>query len=145
MQTPLVMWPVMHAGNPITPLWTEWHTGVKIWPCPKLRLRAVISTIDCSWPWPLVAHPSSLTVHGPDSWWPTPYHRLFMAFTVSGPPIIAVYGFESKRPTHHYRPFINPSKLQCAAKYSPSNLHSIMSGESEGSNQEQGRVPQGKL
>ena len=24
------------------PLWTEWQTGVKILPCPKLRLRAVI-------------------------------------------------------------------------------------------------------
>ena len=23
------------------PLWTEWHTGVKTLPCPKLRLRAV--------------------------------------------------------------------------------------------------------
>ena len=23
------------------PLWTEWHTGVTILPCPKLRLRAV--------------------------------------------------------------------------------------------------------
>ena len=25
-----------------SPLWTEWQTGVKILPCPKLRLRAVI-------------------------------------------------------------------------------------------------------
>ena len=24
-----------------SPLWTEWQTGVKILPCPKLRLRAV--------------------------------------------------------------------------------------------------------
>ena len=39
---PLVMWPVMHAGKPTTPPWTEWHTGVKTLPCPKLRLRAVI-------------------------------------------------------------------------------------------------------
>ena len=23
------------------PLWTEWHTGIKTLPCPKLRLRAV--------------------------------------------------------------------------------------------------------
>ena len=26
------------------PPWTEWQTGVKILPCPKLRLRAVIKT-----------------------------------------------------------------------------------------------------
>ena len=26
---------------PGTPLWTEWQTGAKILPCPKLRLRAV--------------------------------------------------------------------------------------------------------
>ena len=25
-----------------SPLWTEWQTGAKILPCPKLRLRAVI-------------------------------------------------------------------------------------------------------
>ena len=37
MQSPLVMWPVMHAGK----LWTEWQTGVKTLPCPKLRLREV--------------------------------------------------------------------------------------------------------
>ena len=32
------------AGPPGTrhPPWTEWQTGVKILPCPKLRLRAVI-------------------------------------------------------------------------------------------------------
>ena len=30
----------MHA-----PLWTEWQTGVKILPCPKLRLRAVIRVL----------------------------------------------------------------------------------------------------
>ena len=30
--------PSNHAHSP---LWTEWHTRVKIWPCPKLRLRAV--------------------------------------------------------------------------------------------------------
>ena len=29
----------MHA-----PLWTEWQTGVKILPCPKLRLRAVMKS-----------------------------------------------------------------------------------------------------
>ena len=28
-----------------TPLWTEWQTGVKILPCPKLRLRAVIKPV----------------------------------------------------------------------------------------------------
>ena len=36
----------MHAPweQPRTPpLWTEWQTGVKILPCPKLRLRAVIN------------------------------------------------------------------------------------------------------
>ena len=32
------------------PLWTEWQTGVKILPCPKLRLRAVKTTQPC---WPL--------------------------------------------------------------------------------------------
>ena len=26
-----------------SPLWTEWQTGAKILPCPKLRLRALIS------------------------------------------------------------------------------------------------------
>ena len=33
-------YPSMHWGRH-TPLWTEWQTGVKILPCPKLRLRAV--------------------------------------------------------------------------------------------------------
>ena len=35
--------PTTHAPRqPCThPLWTEWHTHVKILPCPKLRLRAV--------------------------------------------------------------------------------------------------------
>ena len=28
-----------------TPLWTEWQTGAKILPCPKLRLRAVITPL----------------------------------------------------------------------------------------------------
>ena len=32
--------PSMHWGRP--PPWTEWQTGAKILPCPKLRLRAVI-------------------------------------------------------------------------------------------------------
>ena len=36
-----VMWPVMHAGTETVPWWTEWHSGVKTSPCPKLRLRAV--------------------------------------------------------------------------------------------------------
>ena len=27
------------------PLWTEWHTSVKTWPCPKLRLRVVIINV----------------------------------------------------------------------------------------------------
>ena len=44
--------------QPHTPLWTEWQTGVKILPCPKLRLRAVImslvmSLINRSADWPL--------------------------------------------------------------------------------------------
>ena len=30
------------------PLWTEWQTGVKILPCPKLRLRAVIMSVTVS-------------------------------------------------------------------------------------------------
>ena len=36
--------PCMHPWQPCTlppPLWTEWQTGVKILPCPKLRLREV--------------------------------------------------------------------------------------------------------
>ena len=33
--------PAMHAGIPPPPPWTEWQTGVKILPCPKLLLRAV--------------------------------------------------------------------------------------------------------
>ena len=36
-------YPSMHWDRP--PLWTEWQTGVKILPCPKLRLRAVKITI----------------------------------------------------------------------------------------------------
>ena len=37
-------WVPPSGGSPSweTPLWTEWQTGVKILPCPKLRLRAVI-------------------------------------------------------------------------------------------------------
>ena len=27
------------------PLWTEWQTGIKILPCPKLRLRAVMKSL----------------------------------------------------------------------------------------------------
>ena len=38
-------YPIMHWGRP--PLWTEWQTGVKILPCPKLRLRAVKTTWCC--------------------------------------------------------------------------------------------------
>ena len=39
---PLVMWPVMHAGEPTYfPLWTEWHMLVKILPCSKLCLWTV--------------------------------------------------------------------------------------------------------
>ena len=40
-RTPLVMWPVMHAGRLTPHLWKEWHTGLKTLPCPKLRLRVV--------------------------------------------------------------------------------------------------------
>ena len=29
------------SNHACPPLWTEWQTGVKILPCPKLRLRAV--------------------------------------------------------------------------------------------------------
>ena len=29
-------------GQVLPPLWTKWHTLMKILPCPKLRLRAVI-------------------------------------------------------------------------------------------------------
>ena len=36
-----------------SPLWTEWQTGAKILPCPKLRLRAVIieikSLVEAAW------------------------------------------------------------------------------------------------
>ena len=36
--------PCMPPWQPrMPPLWTEWQTGVKILPCPKLRLRAVIT------------------------------------------------------------------------------------------------------
>ena len=52
--------PCSHACPPATthtplqpwtpPLWTEWQTGAKILPCPKLRLRAVIMEDGCtSW------------------------------------------------------------------------------------------------
>ena len=37
-QTPRTRHP---PDQPPPPLWTEWQTGVKILPCPKLRLRAV--------------------------------------------------------------------------------------------------------
>ena len=32
-------------GNTHAPPWTEWQTGAKILPCPKLRLRAVIMDV----------------------------------------------------------------------------------------------------
>ena len=32
---------------PPPPPWTEWQTGAKILPCPKLRMRAVITVIQC--------------------------------------------------------------------------------------------------
>ena len=35
-----------HALRQTPPLWTEWQTGVKISPCRKLRLRAVIKLIN---------------------------------------------------------------------------------------------------
>ena len=34
--------PACGVPTQVPPLWTEWQTGVKILPCPKLRLRAVI-------------------------------------------------------------------------------------------------------
>ena len=37
-----------HALRQTPPLWTEWQTGVKILPCPKLRLRAVTREINWS-------------------------------------------------------------------------------------------------
>ena len=43
-ETPLVMWPVMHAGTetlPAPPV--DRQTPVKTLPCPKLRLRAVVT------------------------------------------------------------------------------------------------------
>ena len=36
--------PCTPPEQPRTPLWTEWQTGVKMLPCPKLRLRAVTMT-----------------------------------------------------------------------------------------------------
>ena len=46
--------PPPHATHPLPcsprharPRWTEWQTGVKILPCPKLRLRAVITFQIC--------------------------------------------------------------------------------------------------
>ena len=32
-----------HALKQTPPLWTEWQTGVKILPCPRLRLRAIMN------------------------------------------------------------------------------------------------------
>ena len=40
-QTPLGMWPVVHAGTEIPPLWIEWHTGVKKHYLATTSLRAV--------------------------------------------------------------------------------------------------------
>ena len=40
----------MHVPIPpshIPPPWTEWQTGIKILPCPKLRLQAVKISYDC--------------------------------------------------------------------------------------------------
>ena len=46
-QTAPCGWILLEAdSNPLqrrTPLWIEWQTRVKILPCPKLRLRAVIN------------------------------------------------------------------------------------------------------
>ena len=45
------------------PLWTEWQTGVKILPCPKLRLRAVITLWTTLWTTNSFAHkPDGLLV-----------------------------------------------------------------------------------
>ena len=42
-RTPPGMHAPHHACPPSCTLWTEWQTGVKILPCPKLLLRAVIT------------------------------------------------------------------------------------------------------
>ena len=42
-----IVWPRCMLGyNP--PLWTEWQTGAKILPCPKLRLRVVTMDLKFS-------------------------------------------------------------------------------------------------
>ena len=56
IQTPLVMWPAMHAGKPPPPPWTEWQMLVKILSCPKLRLRVVIN----KWTRPVAVSRSTL-------------------------------------------------------------------------------------
>ena len=40
---PYIVWPGCMLGY--TPLWTEWQTGAKILPCPKIRLRVVIMVL----------------------------------------------------------------------------------------------------
>ena len=42
LPTPLPRSAYVGVGQTPLPLWTEWHTGVKTLPCPKLRLRTVI-------------------------------------------------------------------------------------------------------
>ena len=43
------------------PLWTEWRTGAKIYPCPKLRLREVKIIKNLS----LYLHKCTFTMHRP--------------------------------------------------------------------------------
>ena len=45
---PYIVWLSCMLGY--TPLWTEWQTGAKILPCPKLRLRAVINVMSLESP-----------------------------------------------------------------------------------------------
>ena len=68
---PLVMWPVMHAGKPNPP--PHRIMLVKILPCPKLRLRAVIK--DESGQQPI--HARFFNKHDCKEW----YWSRFMAYS----------------------------------------------------------------
>ena len=41
--------PARRVPAQVLPPWTEWQTGVKILPCPKLRLRAVNIALNTAW------------------------------------------------------------------------------------------------
>ena len=45
------------------PPWTEWQTGAKILPCPKLRLRAVNITDEAVCPWNIPVNYHSVWLH----------------------------------------------------------------------------------